>query len=50
MSPKRKPKPKPLEQFPLLVCPLTGWEIEPLPTYRKCIPVYDQTGELREFV
>ena len=45
----RKPKTKPLEHFPLLVCPLTGWAIEPAPQYRKCIPVYDAvTGELRE--
>lgn len=51
MSLKRKPKAKPVESFPLAVDPLTGWEIEPAPTYRKCIPVYDrETGELREFL
>jgi hypothetical protein len=50
---KRAPKPKlkPVETFPCHVDPLTGWPIDPLPTYRKCIPVYDRdSGELREFI
>ena len=42
---------KPVETFFLQADPLTGWAIEPAPTYRKCIPVYDrETGELREFI
>jgi len=42
---------KPVEHFPLQADPLTGWEIEPAPQYRKCIPVYDRdSGELREFI
>lgn len=44
-------KPKPVETFPCVNDPLTGWAIEPAPTYRRVIPVYDaQTGELREFL
>ena len=40
---------KPVETFPCRFDPLTGWEIEPAPTYRKVIPVYDaDTLELRE--
>ena len=50
-SPAVKPKAKPLEHFPLAFDPLTGWAIEPAPTYRTCIPIYDAvTGELREFI
>ena len=49
-SPKRKPKQRPVETFPLAFDPLTGWPIDPLPTYRRLIPIYDAvTGELREF-
>jgi len=48
---KRKPKLKPVETFPCLNDPLTGWAIECAPQYRKCIPVYDRdSGELREFI
>jgi len=42
---------KPVESFEIDRDPLTGWAIEPAPTYRKCIPVYDRdSGELREFI
>ena len=42
---------KPVETFWLDRDPLTGWAIEPAPTYRTCIPIYCRlTGELVEFL
>jgi hypothetical protein len=42
---------KPVETFFLQADPLTGWAIEPAPTYRQVVPVYDaETLELREFL